>query len=226
MAGKMTGRTAFSGNFASSTADQGAAARIMTGKTTGGVMNFATAVKRCCRRGMTGKTTGNRAHGMSMAVTVEVGAMTTLTVLAAGGADGATGQGTGSSIMTAKTSGGVMGLTSTGIRYGGRGMTVNTKRYGTHGMLGSARTAMLMAVEVTAMTGGAVLAAGGAYRRTLQAAVVRDRQVMTGSTTGSVMNLTYTDIRYGGSGMTVNTQGLGRHRMTMTVGVEVSRMTS
>ena len=46
-----------------------------------------------------------------------------------------------------------MDLAGTDIRYGSGGMTVNAQGHATHRMLRGARAAMLMAVEVTAMTG-------------------------------------------------------------------------
>ena len=66
-------------------------------------MGLAAAGERssCCT--MTGQATGYSVHDMSMAVTVEVGGMATLAVLATGGSRSTTGKGAGTGVMTGKT---------------------------------------------------------------------------------------------------------------------------
>ena len=81
---------------------------------------------------------------------------------------------------------------------------------------------MIMAIEVSAMTGRTVLTAGCPYCTAGQGAGAGS---MTGSTRACAMGLESGRIRCGGCRMAVNTQGHGVHAMSMIMGIEVSRMT-
>ena len=216
------------------TADSGTVCRTMTGITTVGRMN------RTGERPVTGNCSGmttdtvdgvrtaggvdyNRT-GMIVAVTVEVGGMTTLTVLTAGSTNRRTLKGASCSVMTGGTGRGVMDLTTTGIRYGGRSMTVQTKGYGTHRMLRSTRNTMLMIIEVAAMATLAVFTTYFTYRAARKGTVYC--RVMAGSTTAAAMDIgTANEWSAGGCIMAVETETNGQSRMAVAMAVKISRMT-
>ena len=149
----MTSGTALTAGSAYCTAAQGAGAGIMTGQTTGGVMNLATTIEWRRRCGMAGQTTGDCAHGMSMAMTVEVSAVTTLAVLAAGGSRSTAAKGAGTGVVTGLATAAAMSIGAAGERSAADyGMTAGTQSHGRH------RMSMTMVIE-TGMTTGTVLGA-------------------------------------------------------------------
>ena len=101
----------------------------MAGQTAGSVMNLASSFERCGGCGMTVQTQGLGLNTMGMAMTVKVTGMTGLAVAAVDTVQATAYCRSVCCIMTGQTTGGVMNLTGSVKRCGGRGMTVNTKRY-------------------------------------------------------------------------------------------------
>ena len=163
-------------NRAGGAALQGAVAgQIMTGSAGSGVMGLTGADERGGGRGMAGQTESYRGQSMTMGMIIEVTGMTGLTVLTAGCARCTALEGTGSGVMTGKTTEGCMDLTDTIVWSCGGGMTSRcTERYTRQSM------GVAMIIEITGMTGGTVLTASRSRSATLEGT---GSGIMAGETT-------------------------------------------
>ena len=192
-------------------------------------MNLAATGIRYGGCSMTVQTESHGAHRMlgstrnAMLMIIEVTGMTTLAVLAAGGAGSAALEGAGSGIMTGEAAAAGMDLTAGLIRSCGCGMAVQTEGHGAHAMT------MGMSVIVGGMTGvtgsTTVIGKGGAI-----SVVHRRRDVTVRRRRGYRIDqiVTWIDMTAGavvmdqvaGAGIDRHIIGIDRGCRRMTVGTE------
>ena len=144
------------------TANSSAGRGVMTGQAAIGCMSFPYSIEWSSRSGMAVQTQSHSSYcrRMTMAVVIEVTGMAVLTVISGKCTNRTTDLAAVCSRMTGQTTAGGMGLTCSGERSGGGGMTVNTKCDCLQTMT------MGMAVEVGSMTIGTdaatIIGKGGA----------------------------------------------------------------